>query len=416
MTETKRKETELWIIPQEWEIISLDKLLNFVVDNRWKTVPTSDSGIPLIATNCIKHDWLYPIYDKIRYISQETYDTRFRAHPQEWDIIFVNKGTPWMTCLVPKDHDFCIAQDMVALRVNSEIIDNKYLFAYMRSKSFADYIKNMTVWCVIPHLKKSDFGKILIPYPTKEEQKFIGNFYFDIWSEIELLNKQKQTLEDIEKTIFKEWFIDFNYPLTDGKFKDSDLGKIPKEWQVKKIWEIAKFSQWIQVPLEKQNEFRYSNSIRFVRIKDYMNSSEPPRYIDQVDQRYIASKNDIVMVRYWEIWLIWEGIEWAIANNLFKIEPIKGMTVNYLKTYLQQDSIKWMIKNSSTWSALPAITHDTIKNIEIIIPQDDLLIKYERIIQVLKNKKFYNNEQIEFLTQTRDALLPRLMNGKVRVI
>ena len=73
------------------EKVALPSLLSFIVDNRGKTVPTSKTGHILIATNCIKNDHLFPVYEKVRFLSQETYDTFFRAHPIPGDIIFVNK-------------------------------------------------------------------------------------------------------------------------------------------------------------------------------------------------------------------------------------------------------------------------------------------------------------------------------------
>ena len=98
----KFKETQVGRIPEDWEIRPLTELISHVVDNRGKTAPTSNYGIALIATNCIKEDGLYPIKEKIRYVSQETYDKWFRAHPKTGDIIIVNKGTPGLVCLVQK--------------------------------------------------------------------------------------------------------------------------------------------------------------------------------------------------------------------------------------------------------------------------------------------------------------------------
>ena len=133
MREAKFKETEIGMIPEDWEIRPLTELISNVVDNRGKTAPTSKDGIALIATNCIKEDGLYPIKDKIRYVSQETYDNWFRDHPKTGDIIIVNKGTPGLVCLVPENVDFCIAQDMVAVRPNDNRVYGKYLFTAMRS-------------------------------------------------------------------------------------------------------------------------------------------------------------------------------------------------------------------------------------------------------------------------------------------
>jgi type I restriction enzyme S subunit len=141
------------------EFVPLPNLLSFIVDNRGKSVPTADAGIPLIATNCIKNDELYPVFEKVRYLTKETYDSWFRAHPKPGDIIFVNKGTPGRVCLVPDPVNFCIAQDMMAFRVNEEKIYNRYLFAVLRSPQFQAQISNFHVGTMIPHFKKGDLDK-----------------------------------------------------------------------------------------------------------------------------------------------------------------------------------------------------------------------------------------------------------------
>ena len=103
----------------------LPDILSFIVDNRGKTVPTDPEGNHiLIATNCVRNESLYPSYEKIRILNEETYQNWFRAHPIPGDILFVCKGTPGRCCIVPDPIDFCIAQDMVALRCNEEIVYN----------------------------------------------------------------------------------------------------------------------------------------------------------------------------------------------------------------------------------------------------------------------------------------------------
>lgn len=150
---------------ENWEEKRLSELLDFVVDNRGKTAPTADEGIPLIATNCIKNGNIFPVYEKVRYISEETYSNWFRAHPKPGDIIFVNKGTPGCVNLVPDPIDFCIAQDMIALRVNKNITSNYFLFLYFRSGAIQSQIENSSVGTTIPHLKKTDLLRFIITIP-----------------------------------------------------------------------------------------------------------------------------------------------------------------------------------------------------------------------------------------------------------
>jgi len=208
--------------------LPLPDVLAFIVDNRGKTVPTAETGIPLIATNCIKNNELYPVFEKIRYLSEDTYKNWFRAHPIPGDIIFVNKGAPGRVCLVPDPVGFCIAQDMMAFRVNDKIINNKYLFAVLRSPQFQTQIEQFHVGTLIPHFKKGDLDKLLIPIPSMNVQEFIGETYYAICSKIDLNNQINKNLEEMAQAIYKRWFIDFE-PFQDGEFEESDLGSIPKE-------------------------------------------------------------------------------------------------------------------------------------------------------------------------------------------
>ena len=157
----------------EWA--SFTDLLSAIVDNRGRTCPVGDAGLPLIATNCIDSSTLYPRYETTRYVSDETYRTWFRGHPKPGDILFVCKGSPGRTNWVPDPVDFCIAQDMVAVRADPKKIYPKYLFAVLRSSVVQSQIDNMHVGTMIPHFKKGDFGKLRIPVLRSNSQRVIGD-------------------------------------------------------------------------------------------------------------------------------------------------------------------------------------------------------------------------------------------------
>jgi len=237
-------------ITSEMDEISLANAVSFIVDNRGKTVPTAEdeTGIELIATNCISNEHLYPLKLNVRYVSEEIFKNWFRTHPKPGDIIITNKGSNnGEVCLVPEPVDFCIAQDMVALRADSEKIYPYYLFASLRSSLVQRRIKYLNVDAVIPHFKKTDFDKLLIPLPSKEVQRFIGDFYMVFSRKIENLRRQNETLERIAQTLFKHWFVDFEFPNEDrkpyrssgGEMVRSELGEIPTDWGVVRIEEIA---------------------------------------------------------------------------------------------------------------------------------------------------------------------------------
>lgn len=242
-----------------FDFVRFTDVLSHIVDNRGKTCPVGDAGLPLIATNCVNGVDLYPAYETNRYVSEDTYKSWFRGHPVPGDILFVCKGSPGRTSLVPAPVDFCIAQDMVAVRADKTKIDPAYLFAALRSKLIQDQISNMHVGTLIPHFKKGDFDKLMIPIPERSVQEWIGDFYLTLSKRINLLKETNKTLEAISQAIFKSWFIDFDQvrAKVDGRvptgidgesaalFPDelveSELGLIPKGWVCTELANVCSY-------------------------------------------------------------------------------------------------------------------------------------------------------------------------------
>jgi len=147
-------------VSSEFARYSLMDLASEVVDNRGRSCPTADVGIPLIATNCIKPDHLYPVFENIRFVDDKTYESWFRGHPEPGDILFVCKGSPGRVALVPDPVPFCIAQDMVSIRANDELAYPRYLYYVLKNPKTLRAIENMHVGTMIPHFKKGDFKNL----------------------------------------------------------------------------------------------------------------------------------------------------------------------------------------------------------------------------------------------------------------
>jgi len=260
--------------------IPFSELISEVVDNRGRTCPTVENGIPLIATNCLRNEFLYPTYDKSRFVSRETYSTWFRGHPLPGDILFVNKATPGRVCLVPDPVDFCIAQDMVAVRADPKRIYPKYLFAALRAPVVQEQIAQMHVGTLIPHFKKSDFNKLRIPVPGPDYQRFIGDTYFELSAKIDLNRRMNETLEAMSRAIFKSWFVDFDpvrakaegrepagmdaqtAALFPDSFEESDLGAVPRGWTLTSLRNL------VGLVVERVDAGTTKDALRYIALDD----------------------------------------------------------------------------------------------------------------------------------------------------
>lgn len=154
---------------------TLIEVLSHIVDNRGRSCPTAESGFPLIATNCVKDDHLFPVFENVRYVSDETRDSWFRGHPEPGDLLFVCKGSPGRVAMVPDPVSFCIAQDMLALRAAPEVVDPRYLYYVLKSKAVREKIVGLHVGTMIPHFKKGDFNKLKLEiHQDLSEQRAIA--------------------------------------------------------------------------------------------------------------------------------------------------------------------------------------------------------------------------------------------------
>ena len=274
--------------------IPLPQVLSFIVDNRGKTVPTTETGHKLIATNCIRNENLYPSYEKIRFLSDDTYRNWFRAHPVPGDIIFVCKGTPGRVCMVPDPIDFCIAQDMVALRANEDIVYNRYLLVILRSAEIQKQIYNYSVGDVIPHFKKSFFDRLEIPIPPMKIQRAIGDFYFSFSLKIELNTQINHNLEEQAKAIFKSWFLDFS-ALDNPDFYSYEGVTCPVGWRVSYLADIADYLNGLAMQKYRPDEGDFGYPVLKIKeLRQRMCDKDSERCSFHIKPEYIVHDGDVI--------------------------------------------------------------------------------------------------------------------------
>ncbi|MCL1790913.1 MAG: restriction endonuclease subunit S [Peptococcaceae bacterium] len=406
--------------------VPLPELLSFVVDNRGKTVPTAENGHVLIATNCIKNENLYPAFEKIRYLSDETYRTWFRAHPQPGDVIFVNKGTPGRVCMVPDPVNFCIAQDMIAFRADKNKLYNKYLFAFLRSKEMQTQIHNYNVGDVIPHFKKSFLDKLLIPLPPMEIQRQIGDIYFDLSAKIDLNTKINHHLEQMAQAIFKSWFVDFE-PFADSDFIDSELGEIPSGWSVHTIEYLA----------DKVAMGPFGSNIK---VETFVESGVPiisgnhlrGLYLDELGYNFITEEHagrlsnslvragDIIFTHagnIGQVALIPDDCDYpyyVISQRQFYLRCDKTKALpEYINYFFHSREGQGKLLANASQTGVPSIARPSshLKGIVAVLPPIEVQLKWFEAMQAMFQTLNSNNKESKRLAELRDSLLPRLMSG-----
>ena len=386
--------------------VPLTKLLSFIVDNRGKTVPTAPSGHKLIATNCVTNNTLFPVYDKIRYLSEETYQTWFRAHPIPGDILFVNKGTPGRVCLVPDPVDFCIAQDMIALRADESKIYPKYLFTVLRSREIQQQIYNTNVGDVIPHFKKQFLDQLLIPIPERSIQESIGDLYYVLSLKAERNKKINDNLEQQAQSYFQELFVDNADPeWTTGTI--SDLGTVVGG----------------STPSKAKPEYYTESGIAWITPKDLSNNKSKFVSHGENDITELGLKNSsaaimpegtVLFSSRAPIGYIAIAAGVVTTNQGFKsVVPKPEIGTPFVYFFLKNTLP--VIEGMASGSTFKEVSGSTMKNVPAVIPDAETLAKFSDFCAPIFAQQRILEEQNQSLATLRDNLLPKLMSGEIDV-
>ena len=387
--------------------LPLTEVLSFIVDNRGKTVPITEGGPhQLIATNCIRNETLYPVYEKVRYLSEETYQTWFRSHPLPGDIIFVCKGTPGRTCMVPDPVDFCIAQDMIALRVNESIIYNRYLLTVLRSRNIQMQITNTSVGDVIPHFKKQFLDQIIIPIPPMDLQRRIGDMYFSFSLKEENNKRINDNLEQQAAAYYSHLFIE-NASSDWREGTISDLGTVVGG----------------STPSKAKPEYYTDHGIAWITPKDL--SLNKSKFIshgeNDITEQGLKNSSAVIMPEGTVLFSSRAPIGYiAIAagkvctNQGFKsVVPAPNIGTAFVYYFLKHNLPT--IEGMASGSTFKEVSGSTMKSVPATIPDDVSLAQFDDFCRPIFNQQRTLEAQNQSLSSLRDSLLPKLMSGEIDV-
>ncbi|WP_423709303.1 restriction endonuclease subunit S [Undibacterium sp. WLX3042] len=193
--------------------------------------------------------------------------------------------------------------------------------------------------------------------------------------------------------------------------------KQPMGWTLKSLEDLATFSQGIQIDVDKQFNTDNEGYVRFLRISDFVNKEEIPRYIENPGNKFLVSNDDLSMIRYGSAGAgdLVRGLTGAIANNLFRVIPNeKEVSKDFLWVYLRQEKIKHFLFGNSTSSTMPAVSFKLVGKVPVQLPP---LTEQKKIAQILStwDQAIATTERLlDLARQQKKALMQQLLTGKRR--
>lgn len=338
-------------------------------------------------------------YDGLAFINEEQASKLNNVTVEEGDVLLnITGDSVARSCQVPKNIlPARVNQHVAIIRPNKGILDNAFLKYYLLNPAFkALLLTYSSVGATRNAITKGMIEELNVTIPSIDQQKRIAHILSAIDDKIENNLSANQTLEEIARTLFKQWFVNFNYPNADGNLKDSEFGEIPESWQLGKLADVLE--------------------IKYGKDHKHLNSGDIPVYGSGGIMRFANS----ALYTHESILIPRKG---TLSNLFYVNQPFWSVdTMFYTKIKLKNGG-KYLfhllqslnLASMNVGTAVPSLTTEILNRIPIVIPDIHSLSKYEAIVGNLFNKIEDNLAENETLKHIRNSLLPKLMSGEIEV-
>lgn len=267
----------------------------------------------------------------------------------------------------------------------------------------------------------------MVLLPPLEEQKSIANILSSLDEKIEMNSQINKKLEEMAQAIFKQWFVDCEFPNEEGKpYKSSggemvasELGMIPKGWEDKVFYDLCEYINGTSFKKVEMNEKEGVPIIKIAELKQglsdatkYFIGTKPGKYyLNNGDILFSWSGNPETSIDIF----IWSGGEGILNQHIFKIEALK-YSKEFMYVFLKYHKpVFTQIASNKQTTGLGHVTISDLKRLKMYFPNDRLIHHFTKIIRPLVQKIHSNDLESNSLKRIRDTLLSKLISGEIRV-
>lgn len=415
-------------MPNNWKTYKLSEInsIQIIDGDRGKNYPGKNEFLKngyclfLSAKNITKTGF---DFSELSFISEEKDNLLRKGKLETNDIIMTTRGTIGNIGYYKENFIYKnvrINSGMVVIRVDEAKISSSYVYQLFKSSVFQEQISSRTSGSAQPQLPIRDLNQIEINLPENiQEQKSIASILSAIDDKIENNLAINKTLEEMAMALYKHWFVDFG-PFQDGEFVESELGSIPKDWEVKRLDEIA-------YKRAETYKFKGKEKVVFVNTGDVLEGSFMHKnYMDVEDLPGQAKKSiypeDIL---YSEIrpgnkryaYVDFDSQDYVVSTKFMVIRNNELINNKLLYRILTRDETIAEFQNlaESRSGTFPQITFDAIGHIKFALPNIDKQNEFQSIVGYWEEQQTNNLRENKSLIQLRDTLLPKLISGEVRL-
>jgi len=360
---------------------------------------------------------------------------------QPGDVVFTSKGTVGRFAFVrPDTHRFLYSPQLCFWRsLDHEHLNPRFLYYWMFGREFFVQFKGVAGQTdMAEYVSLTDQRRMHITLPSLDEQRAIAHILGTLDDKIELNRRVNETLEAMARAIFKSWFVDFDpvrakmegrdpslpksiADLFPDRFEDSELGEIPAGWEVGPILKQAKLLSG-GTPKTDRKEY-WDGDVFWASAKDVSQCGQTflirtdrsitHKGLEDSATQLIPAYCTVVVARGATTGrMAMFGYEMAMNQTCYALASTFDTPFSlYCCLQHQMDNLV----HAAHGSVFDTITTSTFASSKFVLPSTSVLKAFEQTISPLFHRILEATEQIQTLAALRDALLPKLVSGELRM-
>lgn len=378
-----------------------------VLDCEHKTPSPASEGKPYVAIPDVREGKLD--LANARLISLSDYETwTKRTKPQADDVILTRRARVGDTAVIPQGLECALGQNLVILRSDGRIVDQRFLRWLVRGPEYWDQVyKYQNEGAVFSSLNVRDISKFQLSIPPLASQRRIAEILGRLDDKIEVNRRINRTLEAMAQALYRHWFVDFG-PFQDGEFVESEVGLVPRGWEAVRLGDVIEVFDRLRVPLSSMERAKRPGPYR------YFGATGVVDYIDDYifDGTYVLTGEDgsVITDRDTPVVQYVFGQFW-VNNHAHVLRGRNGVSTEHVKVFLDQTNVRSFV----TGAVQPKISQANLRSIPYLSAPPEVNARFDAYLQPWFAKIRAIEVENEKLAATRDYLLPRLLAGEVEV-
>jgi len=356
-------------------------------------------------------------------------------------------GSPAM---VPPDAEgeFAVTHHVARVEVTKpHLLDTGFLFHLLQSYEFRSHMRAVATGTTVRAVSVADALTHAAPIPPLSEQRAIAHILGTLNDKIELNRRMAETLEDMARAVFKSWFVDFDpvHARAEGRdpvgmdadtaaifpdsFKDSKLGPIPMEWHVQRLGEHIEAVRGLSyrgaylsdtgLPLHNLDSIYEGGGYKREGLKRYTGEYRPKHVVEPGDLIVANTEQgfDFLLIGYPALVPERFGSVGLMTHHTYRIRPAQDSPLSrcFLYHLFRSDRFHAVICGFTNGTTVNMLPPDGLQMPLLVVPRHQLVQRFDELVAPTLDLIERTRDQSESLARTRDALLPRLISGEVRV-